>query len=105
MARGGVEQPPFHAVRALTLYAGQHWGYLRGKLLLAGAPTSGYSMRDVIDMAYAALSDGINGLVVGDDVRAKVDEALRNSWIDRETWGTDADALDAIPTATPRTEA
>lgn len=58
-------------------------------------------LADALDVAYSYLVDGINGLVDAQEVREKIDKALLDSWIDRETWGVDADELDAVPSAAP----
>lgn len=75
---------------------------MRGRLLLAGHPTRGLSVRDIIDVAYVLLTDGVNGLVDAQEVRKKVDDVLRTALPDRELWGNDADELDALGSASSR---
>lgn len=93
---------PFGSARALALHAATNWGYLRGRLLNEGVPTKGWSARDLLDLVYARAVADQTGLVGVHRIRADLDLALANSWIDRESFGMDADALDAIPPAAPR---
>lgn len=58
-------------------------------------------LADVLDVAYSYLVDGVDAFVDSQAVRQRVDVALQTTWLDRETWGTDAATLDAIPAAKP----
>lgn len=48
---------------------------------------SDLSLRDLADVAEAAIIDGVNGIVDRADVQNKLDMAISRSWPDRETWG------------------
>lgn len=74
--------------------------------MLAGAPTRGYSIRDLLDLTYALLADGIQvdglaGVVDDQEIRKRLDEAIMRSLVDRELWGNDADELDRLMAAPP----
>ena len=71
--------------------------YINGRLILAGA--TDLSLKDMLDVAYVFLVDGINGMVNAEEVREQVDSSLADSWIDAETWGMDVAVLDSIPPA------
>lgn len=43
--------------------------------------------RDIVDMAYAHIVTSQNGLVDYDDLSETLDDTMRRSWVDRETWG------------------
>lgn len=88
-AVGGTGQSPYSAVRAIAAWAADQWGYLHGRLLWAGLPTTGYTLRAFTDLVYAAMADDPDGAY---SRRASLDRAMATAEPDRDTWGTDAAA-------------
>jgi hypothetical protein len=88
VAVGEARGPPYGHVRTLCAWLIVNWRYLRGRLRLVGQRIETYSFDELIDVAYAALADGFNGLVDPQEVRNKIDESLDRSFADRESWGT-----------------
>lgn len=64
-----------------------------------GIDPLGLDLADVLDVAYTYLVDGETGLSGAQEVRQRIDTAMQTAWVDRETWGTSADTLDAVPQA------
>lgn len=55
------------------------------------------ALEELLDVAYVELVDSTRGLTNPEEVRAALDKAFREMWLDRETWGMETSTLDAMP--------
>lgn len=73
--------------------------YLRGKGEREGWWGRTRSLRGMLTVVYSLVLDGQLGADNLLRVKGVLDKALAQAFPDRETWGNDAEELDAIPPA------
>jgi len=84
-----VRRAPYTTVQALAAWTEHRYGYLRGRLLLAGVRIETLDFTELIAAAESALFEPTlhGGATSIDEVLDKWEEAIAEIFVDEETFG------------------